>query len=58
LIIHGASDPFVSVAHGWKTTASIPHASTFWVAGLGHDIPPESSAAITRRILEHADRAH
>ncbi len=51
LIIHGKSDPLISIVHGEKCAEIIPNAKTFWLNGLGHDIPEEFSDTILNEIL-------
>jgi len=52
LIIHGRADPLVNFAHGEKTAELIPNAKTLYFDDLGHDIPPQFSAEMTKAILE------
>ncbi len=51
LVIHGKSDPFVPIEHSKKYAKLIPNAKTFWVDGLGHDIPEEFSGKILYEIF-------
>ena len=52
LIIHGKTDPLIPIAHGKKCAEIIPNAKTFWVDGLGHDIPEEFSDTILNEIFD------
>ncbi|MEI6466227.1 MAG: alpha/beta hydrolase, partial [Verrucomicrobiota bacterium] len=53
LVIHGAADPLVPLAHGAATRAAIGGAELCVIAGMGHAMPvelwPELIAAIVRR---------
>jgi pimeloyl-ACP methyl ester carboxylesterase len=50
LVVHGKSDPLVNFAHGEKTAELIPHAETFYIDELGHDIPEHLSDQISSRM--------
>lgn len=40
LVIHGTSDPLVTVSGGYATAKAIPNSELHVVEGMGHDIPP------------------
>jgi pimeloyl-ACP methyl ester carboxylesterase len=40
LVIHGTSDPLVTVSGGYATAKAIPNSELHIVEGMGHDIPP------------------
>jgi pimeloyl-ACP methyl ester carboxylesterase len=40
LVIHGTSDPLVTVSGGYATAKAIPDSTLHIVEGMGHDIPP------------------
>ena len=40
LVIHGANDPLIPVAHGQDTAQLIPHSELEIIEGMGHDLPP------------------
>jgi pimeloyl-ACP methyl ester carboxylesterase len=39
LVVHGASDPLISVDAGRATAALIPDAELLVIPGMGHDLP-------------------
>ncbi|MDQ2076423.1 alpha/beta fold hydrolase [Marinimicrobium sp. ABcell2] len=51
LVIHGTHDPLIPLAHGEHTAEVIPDARTYWVEGLGHDIPHGYIDDISGQIL-------
>jgi pimeloyl-ACP methyl ester carboxylesterase len=57
LIIHGTSDPMIPIEHGRKCAELIPSAQTFWVEGMGHDIPDIFAKEILKRIIDNFHRA-
>lgn len=57
LIIHGTSDPMIPIEHGRKCAELIPNADTFWVKGMGHDIPDIFAERIIGKIVKNFQRA-
>ena len=41
LVVHGASDPLITLPGGEATAAAIPGAELWIVEGMGHDLPTE-----------------
>jgi pimeloyl-ACP methyl ester carboxylesterase len=56
LVIHGNSDPFVPLEHGKKYADLIPNAETFWVEGMGHDIPDRFNDELVGKIISFVDK--
>lgn len=50
LVIHGADDPLIPVAHGEDTARLIPHAELEVIAGMGHDLPDALMPRIVERV--------
>lgn len=57
LVIHGAADPLVPVAHGEDTAAKIPGAQLKIVPGMGHDLPPALVPQMIELIAAHCEAA-
>jgi pimeloyl-ACP methyl ester carboxylesterase len=57
LVIHGESDPLVSVAAGRRTAEAIPGARLLTVPGMGHDLPHPLWPEVIEAIAEVAGRA-
>jgi pimeloyl-ACP methyl ester carboxylesterase len=57
LVIHGAEDPILPLAHGRATADAIPGARFLVIEGMGHDIPAKAQRRIAEAILEHTARA-
>jgi pimeloyl-ACP methyl ester carboxylesterase len=53
LVIHGAEDPILPLAHGRATADAIPGAKLLVIEGMGHDLPPRAAKRIAQAILEH-----
>jgi pimeloyl-ACP methyl ester carboxylesterase len=53
LIIHGTEDPHLPLPHGQALAAGIPEARLTVIDGMGHIFPPEWSAVMAERILDH-----
>jgi len=53
LIVHGKSDPFISIEHGEKCAKLITNAKTLWIDGMGHDIPKIFSDKLLKKIFEN-----
>lgn len=53
LVIHGTTDPLIDIKHGEKCYKIIPNAKSFWIKGMGHDIPLIYTDTIVARIVEH-----
>lgn len=51
LIIHGTKDPLIPIAHGKKCAEIIPNSTSYWVQGLGHDLPQVYIKSVASRIL-------
>jgi len=56
-VIHGASDPLVSVAAGRDTARHIPGASLLVIDGMGHDLPSALLPRLAQAIADHCDRS-
>jgi pimeloyl-ACP methyl ester carboxylesterase len=57
LVLHGADDPLVDVSGGRATAGAIPGAELVVLNGMGHHMPQELWAEITRHIGELVQRA-
>ncbi len=58
LVIHGKSDPLVSVEGGRDTARSIPGAELILIEGMGHDLPHGGAwPRIVDAITEHTQKA-
>jgi proline iminopeptidase len=57
LVIHGAADPLVPVAHGEDTASKIPGATLKVIPGMGHDLPPALMPQLTAVIAAHCAAA-
>lgn len=49
LIIHGKSDPFISIDHGKKCVSVIPNADSLWLEDMGHDILDNLTNTLTKK---------
>ncbi|GAB3436287.1 alpha/beta fold hydrolase [Massilia solisilvae] len=54
LVIHGAADPLLALAHGIDTAQLIPGARLEIIEGMGHDLPAQLAERILALIDEHA----
>lgn len=52
LVIHGRSDPLVKFEHAQKYAPLIPNADTFYIDGMGHDLPHIYRQDIKKSILK------
>ena len=57
LVVHGDSDPLVSVSGGRATARAIPDARLMVVEGMGHDLPRDVWPRLVDGIAENAARA-
>lgn len=57
LVIHGAADPLVPLAHGEHTAKCIPGARLEVIPGMGHDLPPVLIPKLAGMIAGHAHNA-
>jgi pimeloyl-ACP methyl ester carboxylesterase len=57
LVIHGTSDPLVSVAAGRDTARHIRAATLLLIDGMGHDLPAALLLRLAQAIAEHCDRS-
>lgn len=58
LVIHGTSDPLVSVEGGKDTARAIPGAELMLIEGMGHDLPHGGAwPRIVEAIAKHTQRA-
>jgi pimeloyl-ACP methyl ester carboxylesterase len=58
LVIHGTSDPLVSVEGGKDTARAIPGAELMLIEGMGHDLPHGGAwPMIVEAITKHTQRA-
>jgi pimeloyl-ACP methyl ester carboxylesterase len=53
LVIHGADDPILPLAHGRATADVIPGAKLLVIEGMGHDVPLFAQKRVAEAILEH-----
>lgn len=51
LIIHGQEDPLVPLKAGKRIKKLVPHAESWWVEGMGHDLPPPLWTEFANRIM-------
>lgn len=61
LVVHGKSDPFIPIDHGFKCASIIPGADTLWIENMGHDLPEALITPVIEKIssfLEEGDTAH
>jgi pimeloyl-ACP methyl ester carboxylesterase len=57
LVIHGTSDPLVSVEGGKDTARAIPEAELMLIEGMGHDLPHGGAwARIVEAIAKHTKK--
>lgn len=56
LVIHGEDDPLVLVACGYATAKAIPNAKIKTYPGMGHTIPSQLYADISKQILQHVGK--
>lgn len=52
LVIHGTDDPLVSFEHAQKYAPMIPHSTTLFLKGMGHDMPEAYNTAIVEAIVK------
>ena len=58
LVIHGTSDPLVSVEGGKDTAKAIPGAQLILIEGMGHDLPHGGAwPRIVQAIIKHTQKA-
>ncbi len=55
-IIHGVDDPLIPIAHGRDLARKIPGATSEFVAGMGHDLPPPVCERLARAIVRHVQQ--
>jgi pimeloyl-ACP methyl ester carboxylesterase len=53
LVIHGADDPFMLLAHGHALAAAIPDAKLLTVEAMGHELPRRTWDVVVPSILAH-----
>jgi pimeloyl-ACP methyl ester carboxylesterase len=53
LVIHGAEDPILPLAHGEAVAKRIPGAELLVIPGMGHDLPPRAVKRVEQAILAH-----
>jgi pimeloyl-ACP methyl ester carboxylesterase len=53
LVIHGADDPILPLAHGRATADAIPGARLLVIEGMGHDVPRGVRKRVADAIVEH-----
>lgn len=51
LIIHGDSDPLIDINHAKKYVSCLKKGKSYYLSGMGHDIPKEYTPRITNQIL-------
>jgi len=57
LVIHGADDPFMPLAHGEALAAAIPGAQLLVLEATGHELPRRTWDVVVPRILAHTHQA-
>jgi pimeloyl-ACP methyl ester carboxylesterase len=57
LVVHGLDDPLVPRENGRRTAAAIPGARLLEIAGMGHNLPPQTWPELTGAIAEVAQQA-
>jgi pimeloyl-ACP methyl ester carboxylesterase len=57
LVLHGADDPLVPLAHGEDTARKIRGATLKVLPGMGHDLPPGVVSWVAQELVAHV-RAH
>ena len=57
LVLHGADDPLVPLAHGEDTARKIKGASLKVLPGMGHDLPPGVVDWVGQELLAHVRHA-
>jgi pimeloyl-ACP methyl ester carboxylesterase len=57
LVIHGADDPFLPLAHGEALAAAIPEAELLVLEATGHELPRRTWDVVVPGILAHTDQA-
>jgi proline iminopeptidase len=53
LVLHGADDPLLPLAHGIDTARTIGAAKLQVIAGMGHDLAPDLLPVLTPILLQH-----
>ncbi len=53
LVIHGTTDPLIKFEHAEKYSKMIPNATTLFIEGMGHDLPPIHTKKMTSAILNN-----
>ena len=53
LFIHGTADPLIHIDHGKRCASAMPQSESFWVEGMGHDVPENFNAQVVDRIVQH-----
>jgi pimeloyl-ACP methyl ester carboxylesterase len=53
LVIHGADDPILPLAHGRATAQLVPGAKLLVIDGMGHDFPAFAQKSVLQAILAH-----
>jgi pimeloyl-ACP methyl ester carboxylesterase len=56
LVLHGAADPLIPLAHGQDTASNIPGAVLQVIADMGHDLPPTLGGILAQAIIAAARR--
>ena len=56
LVLHGADDPLLPLAHGVDCAKKIPGARFHVVPGMGHDLPPSLLPVLRDELLAHLQR--
>ncbi len=57
MVLHGESDPLVTISGGEATAAALPNATFVRYPGLGHSVPEELWSEMIGRIYEVSQRA-
>jgi pimeloyl-ACP methyl ester carboxylesterase len=57
LVIHGESDPLVTLSGGQATAAAVPDATLLTIPGMGHDLPRQVWGQLTDAIVANTELA-
>lgn len=57
LVIHGESDPLVTLSGGQATAAAVPGAQLLTIPGMGHDLPEPLWGQVTDAIVANTELA-
>ncbi|MEM1123987.1 MAG: alpha/beta hydrolase [Bacteroidota bacterium] len=58
LVIHGTTDPLIKLEHAEKYAPMIPNATTLFIEGMGHDLPPVFVPRMIAAIKKNIERTN